>query len=394
MSSHYDVVVVGGGIQGVGVAQAAAAEGYSVLVIEKTGLAAGTSSKSSKLIHGGLRYLESWQFSLVKECLRERAILLKIAPDLVKMRRFMIPIYEETRRSSLQICAGLKLYYALANFRAQAKPGELKASEWNNLDGLSTTHLKKVFYYSDAQTDDRLLTQAVMASAQSLGAELISPAVFLNASAHAEGCEVHYLENGEYRTCTAGVLVNAGGPWVNNIAQKIAPLPEMQDIELVGGAHIVVDGELNEGVYYTESPRDGRAIFVMPWYGKTLVGTTERTYRDLPDLIKPSVSEKNYLLSVLKHHFPRYRDYGIAEISSAFAGLRVLPKGKGHAFHRTREVIYKTDRKTKPRVLSIYGGKLTAYRATALDVMARIGSSLPERKRRGYTDQMKLTPPS
>ena len=393
MNSHYDVVIVGGGIQGVGVAQAAAAEGHSVLVLEKTGLAEGTSSKSSKLIHGGLRYLESWQFSLVRECLRERSILLKIAPDLVKLRRFYIPVYEQTRRSCLHINIGLKLYYALANFRSEAKPTQIESSQWGGLDGLNTQNLKSVFCYADAQTDDRLLTKAVMNSAREMEAELLAPAIFLSAAANAEGCEVTYAFDGEERSCTAGVLVNAGGPWVNDVARKITPTPDLQDVDLVAGSHILLEGATTEGVYYTESPRDGRAVFVMPWYGKTLVGTTERAFRDLPDLVKPSLAEQNYLLSALRYHFPRYQDTTINDVLSAFAGLRVLPKGKGHAFHRTREVIFKMDSKDKPRVLSIYGGKLTAYRATAQDVMERLRQSLPVRARRGQTHEIKLTLP-
>ena len=394
MTEHYDVVVIGGGIQGVGVAQAAAAEGHSVLVLEKSGLADGTSSKSSKLIHGGLRYLESMQLSLVRECLHERAILLKIAPDLVKMHRFHIPIYEETRRPRIHINAGLMLYYALSKFRPEAKPGLISRKNWHKLDGLATNNLKSVFYYSDAQTDDRLLTQAVMASAESMDAEIRCPATFLSANVHTQGCEISYLSGGEQHQCTATVLVNAAGPWVNEVANKVSPSLPLQNVDLVAGTHILVDGELENGIYYTESPRDGRAVFVMPWQSKILVGTTERVFRDLPDLIKSSRSEQNYLLSVFKHYFPQYKDLAINETLDSFAGLRVLPRAEGHAFHRTREVIYKMDNKKSPRVLSVYGGKLTAYRATAQNVMARIRSSLPTRIRRGYTDKIRLYPPS
>lgn len=391
MTSQYDVVVVGAGIQGVGVAQAAAAEGQSVLVLEKSGLASGTSSKSSKLIHGGLRYLESAEFSLVRECLRERAILLKIAPDLVKMRRFIIPLYEQTRRSKWHVGLGLGLYYALTKFDSRAKPGIIKRENWDQLDGIQTNGLQSVFYYSDAQTDDKLLTEAVMRSAQSLGAELKAPCAFLHANLQDGGSEVRYLENGTEQICHARVLINAGGPWANSIAQKVTPNPQIQPVDLVGGTHIIVDGQVNEGIYYVECPRDGRAIFVMPWYGKTMVGTTERTFRDRPDLIKPTHTEKNYLLTVLKQHFPQYEGCGVSDIVEAWAGLRVLPSGKGHAFHRTREVILRTDRKKKPRVLTIYGGKLTAYRATAQDVMREIRPSLTEQPRRGYTDKLPLT---
>lgn len=390
---NYDVVVIGGGIQGVGVAQAAAAEGQKVLLLEKAGLASGTSSKSSKLIHGGLRYLESAELSLVRECLTERAILLKIAPDLVEMRRFIIPLYKETRRPAWQISTGLKLYYALANFRAQAKPGKLPKSKWDSLDGLTTKNLHHVYYYSDAQTDDRLLTQAVMTSAQTLGAELMMPAEFIKAEIVADGCDVHYVHDGMEQTCHTKVLVNAGGPWVNKIASLISPQPPEFNIDLVGGTHIEVEGSIEQGIYYTESPRDGRAIFMMPWYGRLLVGTTERKFRGKPDNIEPTAVEIKYLLHVLAHYFPAYKSMAPGDVANAWSGLRVLPGGTEHAFKRTREVVYRMDTSNKPSVISIYGGKLTAYRHTAQVVMRKIRPSLERRKQRGRTEELPLHRP-
>ena len=161
----YDVVVVVGGINGVGAAQAAAAAGHSVLLIEKQGLASGTSSKSSKLVHGGLRYLESYEFGLVRESLLERALLLKLAPELVKLQEFCVPLYESTRRSPLLLRTGLSLYYLLSGFDRNARFGSLSPAEWGELDGLRRDKLKSVFVYTDARTDDALLTEAVMRSA-------------------------------------------------------------------------------------------------------------------------------------------------------------------------------------------------------------------------------------
>ena len=394
MSDYYDVLVVGGGIQGAGVAQAAAAAGYSVLLLEKTEIAGATSSKSSKLIHGGLRYLETGQFKLVRECLREQAILLKIAPDLVKLVRFHIPIYKKTRRSCWHIRLGLGLYHALTGFRRNARPGLVKAQDWSKLDGIETDELKSVHYYADAQTDDKLLTQAVIQSARSLDAKVLVPATFVAAQVTDEGCDVNYTYEGENRNCRAGVVINAAGPWVNDIAKKISPTPPRQDIDLVAGTHIIVEGTVGSGIYYLEAPRDGRAVFVMPWFGKTMVGTTERTHRDLPHLVRPTQSEKVYLLNVLKHYFPSHKETTVADIVDAFSGLRVLPKGGKHAFHRSRDVIYKTYPERQPRVVSIYGGKLTAYRATALDVMKQVDAILPERQKRGNTATLPLTVPT
>ena len=172
MTEHYDVVIAGGGIHGVGVAQAAACAGYSVLLLEKTALAAGTSSRSSKLVHGGLRYLEGYDFGLVRESLHERAILLKVAPELVQLRPFHIPIYPETSRRPLMLRAGLALYAVLGGFHRGSSFRALQHKEWDHLDGLDTRQLQAVFRYHDAQTNDTDLTRAVMQSATLLGAAL------------------------------------------------------------------------------------------------------------------------------------------------------------------------------------------------------------------------------
>jgi glycerol-3-phosphate dehydrogenase len=185
---QYDIVVIGAGIQGVGVAQAAAAAGYSVLVLEQSGIAAGTSSKSSKLIHGGLRYLETGQLGLVRESLRERALLLKLAPELVKLRHLHIPIYRTSSRSAFTIAAGLSLYKLLSGMSEDTRFRRLRRSEWQSLDGLKTEGLQQVFRYAEAQTDDAGLTEAVMHSAQQLGAELQMPARFEAAVIGDDGC--------------------------------------------------------------------------------------------------------------------------------------------------------------------------------------------------------------
>ncbi|UCF21050.1 MAG: FAD-dependent oxidoreductase [Gemmatimonadota bacterium] len=392
--THYDVVVVGGGINGVGVAQAVTAAGHSVLLLEKTALAAGTSSKSSKLIHGGLRYLETYEFSLVRESLRERALLLHTAPDLVRLRPFYIPIYKNTRRRPWLVRAGLSLYALLGNLSKEVRFELLPKRRWDELDGLTTDGLEAVFRYSDAQTDDALLTAAVMKSAVSLGAELAQPAEFVRGRLTGNGCTVDYLHDGREVSCEARVLVNAAGPWVNLVLERVEPRPPRLEIDLIQGSHIIVDGVVERGLYYIEVPRDGRAVFVMPWKSRTLVGTTETRFRGVPDEVRPLRAEENYLLRVLHRHFPRYRDQRAAR--EAFAGLRVLPSDGGHAFHRSREVILLGDRTDDHRpvqLLSIYGGKLTSWRATAEKALARIRSALPSRKPVADTRRLKLTPP-
>jgi glycerol-3-phosphate dehydrogenase len=266
---QYDVVIVGGGIHGAGVLQAAVAAGHSALLIERVGLASGTSSRSSKLIHGGLRYLESGQFALVRESLRERAIHLRIAAELVELKPFFIPVYRDTRRRPWQLKLGLWMYALLGGFDASTRFGTVPRREWSSLDGLETHGLEAVIRYHDAQTDDASLTRAVVQSALSLGAELAMPASFEGATLTDDGVAVAYSQGTETVQCTARVLVNAAGPWAPHVAGIIRPAIPIPEVDLVQGTHIVLPFVVTAGIYYVESPTDGRAVFVMPWHGAT-----------------------------------------------------------------------------------------------------------------------------
>jgi glycerol-3-phosphate dehydrogenase len=392
MSTGFDVVIVGGGIHGVGVAQAAAAAGHSVLLLEKTALAAGTSSKSSKLIHGGLRYLEHGALRLVRESLNERRLLLRNAPDLVKLAPFHIPVYGHTHRHRWQIGAGLALYAALGGWDASCRFAPLPRRGWAELDGLDLSGLRAVFRYFDAQTDDAALTRAVMRSAEKLGAQWRAPAEFLGATVDASGVEVRYRAGATAERCRGRVLVNAAGPWVRRVAERIAPPPRTVDVELVQGTHIVVGSATRAGIYYVEHPHDGRAIFIMPHGAHTLIGTTESPFRAEPDTVAPNRTEQDYLLEAASRYFPDRLHPSRVAIVSAYAGLRVLPTGTGRAFDRSRETILCATPPEIPRVLGIYGGKLTTWRATAARVLARLAPGLPTRRSRADTRSLHLEP--
>ncbi|HTV96567.1 MAG TPA: glycerol-3-phosphate dehydrogenase/oxidase [Steroidobacteraceae bacterium] len=387
---QYDVIVVGGGIHGAGVLQAAAAAGHSALLIERRALASGTSSRSSKLIHGGLRYLESGQFALVRESLRERAVHLRIAPDLVQLKPFFIPVYRDTRRRPWQLKLGLWIYALLGGFDASTRFGEVPRSEWSALDGIDTRNLDAVIRYHDAQTDDAQLTRAVVESARTLGGELAMPATFTGAVLEEAGVRVSFEAAGARRECGARVLVNAAGPWATQVARAVQPAISVPDVDLVQGTHIVLPTRVTQGIYYVESPSDGRAVFVMPWHDGTLVGTTETPFRGAPDAVAPLPEEEQYLLTVAGRYFPAMRSLTRADILQRFAGLRVLPAASQKAFDRSRETIFTADRDPYPRVLGIYGGKLTGWRAAAEHVLERIRPTLGERPRRAATDQLIL----
>jgi glycerol-3-phosphate dehydrogenase len=390
---QYDVVIVGGGIHGAGVLQAAAAAGHSALLIERLGLASGTSSRSSKLIHGGLRYLESGQFALVRESLRERAIHLRIAAELVELKPFFIPVYRDTRRRPWQLKLGLWMYALLGGFDASTRFGAVPRREWSSLDGLKTQGLDAVIRYHDAQTDDALLTRAVVQSALSLDAQLAMPASFTGAALTDDGVTVTYDQGAQAVECGTRVLVNAAGPWAPHVAGAIRPVIPIPDVDLVQGTHIVLPFAVAAGIYYVESPTDGRAVFVMPWHGSALIGTTETPYHGAPEKVHPLPEEEEYLLAVARHYFPAFKHLTREHITQRFAGLRVLPAASEAAFDRSRETIFSTDREPKPRVLGIYGGKLTGWRAAAAHVLDRISPSLPARPRRAATDQLILRRP-
>ena len=384
----FDVAVVGGGIHGAGVAQAAAAAGYSVVLLEQTALAAGTSSRSSKLVHGGLRYLETADFALVHGSLREREILLRIAPDLVRRQQFFIPVYRDSSRSRWWIAAGLALYALLVGpKRADARFHVVPRSGWGELDGLSTDGLKGVFRYTDAQTDDAALTRAVMRSAEELGATLLCPARVHAGRLLEDGVELEYEDAGEHQRLMARVVVNAAGPWSARLAACFDPSLPMVPVENVQGAHLELPGRIERGCYYLEVPEDRRAVFVMPWRGdRTLLGTTENPYQGDPAKVTVLDKEKHYLLAAYHRYFPRRSD----EILDAWAGLRVLPAGHERTFGRSRETQLPVDRPGRPRAVSILGGKLTAYRATGDKVMDILKPSLPQRKRKADTRTLTL----
>jgi glycerol-3-phosphate dehydrogenase len=388
MSVQYDVAVVGAGIHGAGVAQAAAAAGYSVIVLEQYGSAAqATSSRSSKLIHGGLRYLESGQFHLVRECLHERDVLLRIAPHLVKMVPFHIPVYRHTRRRPWKIMLGLGIYSLFSRKRFHRIP----RSSWDRLDGLRTDHLDAVFSYFDAQTDDAQLTRSVLESACALGADVITSARFTHAQISPDDVSLVYETDNRSDTISARVLVNAAGPWVNQVLSGVkihgGAGVEIHDMELVQGSHVVVQGHVSHP-YYLEAPQDGRAVFVLPWKGNIMIGTTETQFQGEPADVRPRAAEIDYLLEIYNHYFNA--GLGGGDVVDAFSGLRVLPAGGGAAFSKSRDTCLLPDDADRPRMVSIYGGKLTSYRASAEKLLGMIARTLPAAKPVADTSTLEL----
>lgn len=383
---HYNVVVIGGGIHGAGTAQAMSAAGYKVLLLEKKQLANGSSSRSSKLIHGGLRYLESAQFSLVHECLYERHLLTQIAPELVRLENFYIPVYGTTSRSRFTLRMGLSIYALLGGLKKSTRFHSLASSKWSSLDGLKQDDLRAVYQYMDGRTDDKALTRAVMQSAIELGAQLAMPAEMQSAQVEPDRVNITYDDAGISKQVTTDLLVNTAGPWVNKVLENITPLEKGINIDLVQGAHLLLDNLPIQHCFYLESPHDRRAIFLLPWKDKTLIGTTETTYQGIPDNVVALEKEKQYLLDVVYDYFPNHTGFSV---SDSFAGLRVLPaEGEDH-FSKSRDTILK---RSHPRVINVYGGKLTTYRLVSERIVQQCHDVLPQKKIIISTDKLMLNP--
>ncbi|BAJ03547.1 FAD-dependent oxidoreductase [Shewanella violacea] len=375
-----DLVIIGGGINGAGIAQCASAAGYSVLLLEKGAIGGQTSANSSKLIHGGLRYLETGQISLVRNSLSERRALLRLAPHLVKAVPFYIPVYDTSQRNQWAIRAGLTAYSVLSELDPLGRFTSLPAVEWSNIAGLKLQGLKAVFRYWDAQTDDKALTQAVMRSAQNLGAQVLTHAE-CDAIVHTpDYCDVSYLHQDNLVIQRASCVINAAGPWVNDVIDSLAPPMAKESVDLVQGSHLLLDIPALEGILYLESCFDNRVVFVMPWKGKTLLGTTETLLQELDGKPESTREEIYYLLGIYKHYFPALGSVEQLEglIIDTFCGVRVLPKRDGSSFHRPREILLKTS-VTHPRLMTLYGGKLTTYRTTSKEVVQWVESKLGKR---------------
>ncbi|AOS95581.1 Aerobic glycerol-3-phosphate dehydrogenase [Microbulbifer aggregans] len=385
MSTDFDALVVGAGIQGAGAAEALSEAGYRVAILEQIGIAAATSSRSSKLIHGGLRYLESGQFHLVYECLRERRWLLANKPQLVRMVPFYIPVYRHSRRSPWTVRLGLTVYALLAGvISGQSRFRAIPRSEWEQLSGLIQEDLIAVYRYYDAQTDDAALTRNVVESAVARGAQLICPGSLVGAELTGQGMRVDYVADGQLNTLRARVLVNCSGPWVSNTNDRCSPQAPLPALDLVAGTHIELPMSLGNKIFYVEA-EDGRAVFVMPWQGQTLVGTTERSYRGDPRDVAPTLEEEQYLLHTVQRYFPQTRQLRGKDICDSWAGLRVLPQSKDSPFTRPRDTLICCDDPRRPRVLAVAGGKLTSYRATARKIVKTLRPTLeaPESEQSG-----------
>ncbi len=369
----FDIVIIGGGINGAGIARDAATRGLSVLLLESNDFGSGTTSWSSRLIHGGLRYLEYGELSLVYESLHERRYLRQIAPHLVDPIAINIPVYRSSKRGMWTLRAGMIAYDLLSIGKRLPRHRMLNREEFlRGTPGVNTADLQGGARYYDAQVTfaERLVLENVVAAAQA-GANVrnYSPVTAIRI----EDGQVRSVEftdrvTGKLETASAPVVVNAAGPWVDRVlASANAPMPRLMGG--TKGSHIVVgpfEGSPRDA-FYVEAAADGRPIFIIPWNGQYLIGTTDIRYDDDPAAATASATEVEYLLRETNRVFPG-AGLTIDNIHFAYAGIRPLPwRSKGPESAITRRHIIKRHRNAKG-LLSVIGGKLTTYRHLAEQV--------------------------
>ena len=368
----FDLLVIGGGINGCAIAREAALNGLSVLLVERDDLARHTSSASTGLIHGGLRYLEQYDFRLVAEALRERERLLRAAPHLIRPMLFVLP-HEHAVRPWWLLRAGLLLYDLLAGRMTLPRSRGLRRSDRAFIDPLKGG--ERGFVYSDAQVDDARLTLANALDAQANGAE-IATRTMLESARREDGVWRAHLSDG--RAVTARALVNAAGPWVGEALGKLG-VNAAGAVRLVKGSHIVV-ARLYEGdhAYMLQQP-DRRIVFAIPYRGMTEIGTTDVPV-DRPEDAEIDAGEIAYLCDAANRHF--VRQIGAPDVVGTWSGVRPLyDDGASAAQVVSRDYVLELDA-NGPALLSIFGGKITTARHLAEEAMAKLAPALGMTARR------------
>ena len=386
-NTQYDLAIIGGGATGLGLALDAAARGYSVVLIEATDFAQGTSSRSTKLVHGGVRYLAQGNVSLVYEALHERTTLLHNAPHLAQPLSFVMPCYRFWEQGFYG--AGLILYDALAGRRSLGRTRFMgKSHTLQNLPNLNTTGLKGSVKYWDGQFDDARLALALGRTAAQHEALLLNycEAVALtHANGRVSGLVVRDTETAEQHNIRATCVVNATGVWVDALRDLDAQASQESHSNIVApsqGVHIVVDHDFLPGDHALIVPHttDGRVLFAVPWLGKVIIGTTDTPRHDLSREPTPFKEELDFILRESARYLARAPQR--EDIKSIWVGLRPLVKPPEDESGNTKKISREhTIIISKSKLVTVTGGKWTTYRAMAEDVLAQCTSAslLPQR---------------
>ena len=377
MDQIYDLAIIGGGVNGCGIARDAAGRGYSVYLCEMNDLASGTSSWSSKLIHGGLRYLEFYEFRLVREALIEREVLWSIAPHIIELERFVLPHHDGLRPAWL-LRLGLFIYDHLGGRRRL--PAARRLNLRRDRAGQPLKPVFKIgFEYSDCTVDDARLVVLNALDAMERGATIATRTQALEATRGEDGVwhvVVADTSTGRRSTIRARILVNAGGPWVQEILTQRAGIDAKAHLRLVQGSHIVVPRLYEHNRAYTFQHGDGRVIFVIPYQDDfTLIGTTDRDYEGDPSKVRATQEEIEYLCASVSEYL--VMPVKPSDVVWSYSGVRPLyDDHASEARTATRDYVFELDVPEGLPILSVFGGKITTYRKLAEHALEKLGPYL------------------
>lgn len=391
---HFDIIVIGGGITGGGIALDAASRGLKVLLLEKGDFASGTSSKSTKLIHGGLRYLKQFDFWLVKEVGSERAIVHKLAPHLVLPEKMLLPLIEGGSYGKWLTSVGLKVYDILAQVSGDDKRKMLEKKEAMALEPLLPKKMVKgAGYYAEYRTDDARLTLENIKTSLQYGAEALNYAEvtnFIYKENRVKGAIVKDHFSGDEFSVNANYVVSAAGPWVDEL-RSINNSKKGKRLHLTKGVHLVFPHHklpVKQSVYF-DVP-DGRMIFAIPRGKITYVGTTDTNYNLDKDKVETDFADAIYLIAAVNNMFPSI-NLEMEDIESSWAGLRPLihEEGKSASELSRKDEIFTSE----TGLISIAGGKLTGYRIMAERIVNRIAKKINEEEGKEVPDCLTETLP-
>ena len=365
----FDVAIIGAGINGAGIARDAAMRGLRVLLIDKGEVGGATTHASTRLIHGGLRYLEHFEFGLVRESLRERETLLRIAPHLVRPLPITIPIYKQSKRGPLTIRAGMIAYDLLSWDKSLPRHRMLSRTETlEQLPGLNPEGLLGSALYFDAQVEfPEQLVELNVWAAHKLGAEVLTftrVTKLFHEDGKISGVEF-VTAQGQIEVARARVVINATGPWVDLLLER-APVESPKLVGGTKGSHIIVPlfPTAPANAIYLEARSDGRPMFIIPWDRKYLIGTTDVRFEGDPDTVRCEPWEVDYLLSETNLAFPK-ADLSIDKILFTYSGVRPLPATSDKDEQSITRQHFIREHPRASNLLSIVGGKLTTYRSLA-----------------------------
>ncbi len=372
-----DLLVIGGGINGVGVARDAAGRGLNVVLVEKDDLAQHTSSSSTKLIHGGLRYLEHYDFALVAKALKEREVLLRAAPHIIWPMRFVLP-HQKGQRPAWLVRIGLFLYDNLGGRKLLPGTKVLRRKSTNKFDPLKPEY-KFAFEYSDCWVDDARLVVLNAMSAREKGADIRTRTQCIGLERSQEMWTAT-LKNagGGTEEVRAKAIVNAAGPWVDELSNLAVGGSNKASVRLVKGSHIIIDKKFDGDHSYFFQNGDGRIMFAIPYQeGRlTLIGTTDELYEGNKDQVEISDEEIDYLIEGANEYFdvPVKKD----DVVSTYSGVRPLYDDQTENVSKvTRDYVLSYDDKGGAPILSVFGGKITTYRTLAEAVMISLKDAFP-----------------